>query len=213
MSSSAGALAPAAAQEPHIVERLMRAFGAGATNKVSDMSTGGATAKAPALPPSDMVLLVGPAVDSVGRADKAADVVRVPVPAPAPSQQSLPAAPASMAKVVAASAPWGQPMNSMAGGSAAPAQVQQQQGPPEPPKLPLHELVELPGALGFLPQLPGMQPLPLGGPGAGLAAGSGTQPQATMAVLASTDPTSAGQPVQRVNPGSQVSRAGHQRLR
>ena len=130
---------PAAAEDaPALATRVAQAFGQAATQLLTNPSN------PPASAPSNEILLVGPALTPIEQpqplqAAQAPSAAAVPVPAPATSMITEVAAAASMAAANAA------------------------RGPTEPPKPPLHELVEaateLPARLGLLPALPGM-PMP-----------------------------------------------------
>ncbi|EIE21781.1 hypothetical protein COCSUDRAFT_47937 [Coccomyxa subellipsoidea C-169] len=127
---------------PALATRVAQAFGQAATQLLTNPSN------PPASAPSNEILLVGPALTPIEQPQPlqaaqapsaAAAAAAVPVPAPATSMITEVSAAASMAAANAA------------------------RGPTEPPKPPLHELVEaateLPARLGLLPALPGM-PMP-----------------------------------------------------
>jgi hypothetical protein len=174
ISAPSGAQPAAGDDVPAIAMRVAQAFGQAATQLLTNPSN------PPASAPSSDILLVGPALSPSSITGElqlqpvAKHLTAAPALAPAPST--------SMTAEVA----------SAAASLAAPILAGQGRGPTDPPKPPLHELVdaaaELPARLGILPALPGMQGAPDAGQSQQASAAAASQLQTMFTMPANQGP-------------------------
>lgn len=174
ISAPSGAQPAAGDDVPAIAMRVAQAFGQAATQLLTNPSN------PPASAPSSDILLVGPALSpsSITGELQLQPVAKPPTTAPA----LAPAPSTSMTAEVA----------SAAASLAAPILAGQGRGPTDPPKPPLHELVdaaaELPARLGILPALPGMQGAPDAGQSQQASAAAASQLQTMFTMPANQGP-------------------------